>query len=100
MDRKDENLQQFQSHLEKDHTVCGRLGQNKLNFLFESKARWVQSTALLPMAIMPSTPFSPSGTSDPARFYPGMGTLFLDLLADVIASSLANTAPEEQRRSA
>jgi uncharacterized protein YigA (DUF484 family) len=40
------------------------------------------------------------GSSDPARFYPGMGTLFLDLLADVISNSLGNAKPEAQRRSA
>ena len=40
------------------------------------------------------------GSSDPARFYPGMGTLFLDLLANVIATRLATKEPETQRRSA
>ena len=39
-------------------------------------------------------------SSDPARFYPGMGTLFLELLADVICTTLANVEPEEQRRTA
>jgi hypothetical protein len=29
-----------------------------------------------------------------------MGTLFLDLLADVIASSLSRVQPQEQRRTA
>ena len=40
------------------------------------------------------------GSSDDARFYPGMGTLFLDLLANVISSSLTNGDELEQRRSA
>jgi uncharacterized protein YigA (DUF484 family) len=40
------------------------------------------------------------GSSDQNRFYPGMGTLFLDLLADVIAAKLSLDQPEEQRRSA
>ena len=40
------------------------------------------------------------GSSDPARFYPGMGTLFLDLLANVISASLASEEVEVQRRSA
>jgi uncharacterized protein YigA (DUF484 family) len=40
------------------------------------------------------------GSSDPARFYPGMGTLFLDLLANVISATLANDQDEVQRRSA
>jgi len=100
VDRQDENLQQFQGHLERDHTVCGRLNQNKLTFLFESKANWVQSTALVPLGKKGADGLLAIGSSDPARFYPGMGTLFLDLLADVISSSLNNANPEEQRRSA
>lgn len=100
IDCNDENLQQFQVHLEKDHTVCGRLGQKKLAFLFDTKARWVQSTALVPLGKNGTDGMMAIGSSDGARFYPGMGTLFLDLLADVISSSLANSKPEAQLRTA
>jgi uncharacterized protein len=100
VDRKDEGLQQFHAHLEKEHTVCGRLNDGKLNFLFGAKARWVQSTALIPLGENGADGMMAIGSSDPGRFYPGMGTLFLDLLADVISSSLHNTHPEEERLSA
>ena len=40
------------------------------------------------------------GSSDPSRFYPGMGTLFLDLLANVISTRLAAQEPRARRRSA
>jgi uncharacterized protein len=104
VDRTDEGLQQFQVHLEKEHTVCGRLNDSKLNFLFGSKARWVQSTALVPLGQSGADGLMAGmmaiGSSDPGRFYPGMGTLFLDLLANVISSSLDNTNPEEERLSA
>ncbi|MEJ8567265.1 DUF484 family protein [Elongatibacter sediminis] len=100
VDPEDEALQQFQVHLEKNHTVCGRLSENKLGFLFDNRAQWVQSTALVPLGDNGSLGMMAIGSSDPARFYPGMGTLFLDLLADVIASSLANVQPQAQRRSA
>jgi uncharacterized protein YigA (DUF484 family) len=100
VDPADDTLQPFQVHLEKDHTVCGRLSETKLNFLFDAKARWVQSTALVPLGEKGTDGMLAIGSSDPARFYPGMGTLFLDLLADVISSSLCNYKPEERRRSA
>jgi len=100
VDRKDEEVQQFQAHLEKGHTVCGRLNESKLNFLFGAKARWVQSTALVPLGESGADGMMAIGSSDPGRFYPGMGTLFLDLLADVISSSLDNASPEEERLSA
>jgi uncharacterized protein YigA (DUF484 family) len=98
--RDDPALEPIQPHLEKDQTVCGRLSESKLEFLFGSKARWVQSTALVPLGECGADGLMAIGSSDPARFYPGMGTLFLDLLANVISASLANSEPEVQRRSA
>lgn len=96
----DPGLEQFKAQLEKGDTVCGRFSQSKLEFLFGSKARWVQSTVLTPLGENGCDGMMAIGSSDPARFYPGMGTLFLDLLADVISTSLANDEPEEQRRTA
>jgi uncharacterized protein YigA (DUF484 family) len=96
----DAELEQFQDHLEKDETVCGRMNDSKLEFLFGSKARWVQSAALIPLGEKGADGMMAIGSSDPSRFYPGMGTLFLDLLADVISARLADNPPEIQRRSA
>ncbi len=97
---EDPDIEPFQVHLEKDHTVCGRLGESKLEFLFGSKARWVQSTALVPLGEKGEHGMMAIGSSDPARFYPGMGTLFLDLLANVIATRVTGRDEQEQRRSA
>lgn len=96
----DADVEQFATHLERNHTICGRLSEKKLEFLFGTKARWVQSTALVPLGENGEHGMMAIGSSDPARFYPGMGTLFLDLLADVIASRLTGQEDEQQRRSA
>ncbi len=96
----DPELEQFKALLDKDQTVCGRLSESKLDFLFHSKARWVQSTALTPLGENGAIGMMAIGSSDPARFYPGMGTLFLDLLANVISATLANGQDEVQLRSA
>ena len=93
----DPELQQFQENLEKGHSVCGRLNRNKRDHLFGSRAQWVQSMVLVPMG---EDGMLAIGSSDPARFYPGMGTLFLDLLADVVIARLALEVPEKQRKSA
>jgi uncharacterized protein YigA (DUF484 family) len=95
--RDDPEMQQFQEHLEKGVSVCGRLNRNKRDYLFGSRAQWVQSTALVPVG---NDGMLAIGSSDGARFYPGMGTLFLDLLAQVVASRLALEVPEKQRKSA
>jgi len=95
--RDDPELQQFLEHLEKGHSVCGRLNRNKRDHLFGTRAQWVQSMVLVPMG---NDGMMAIGSSDPARFYPGMGTLFLDLLADVVTARLALEIPEKQRKSA
>jgi uncharacterized protein YigA (DUF484 family) len=96
----DPDLEPFKVLLEKDQTVCGRLSESKLEFLFGSKARWVQSTALIPLGENGAVGMMAIGSSDPSRFYPGMGTLFLDLLANVISATLGSDQTEVQRRSA
>jgi len=95
--RDDPEMQQFQIHIEKGVSVCGRLNRNKRDYLFGSRAQWVQSTALVPMGEIGLLAI---GSSDAARFYPGMGTLFLDLLAEVVTSRLALEEPAKQRKSA
>jgi uncharacterized protein YigA (DUF484 family) len=96
----DPDLEPFKVLLEKDQTVCGRLSESKLEFLFGSKARWVQSTALIPLGENGAVGMMAIGSSDPSRFYPGMGTLFLDLLANVISATPGSDQTEVQRRSA
>ena len=96
----DSEMESFQAYLDKDKSICGRLGESKLEYLFGSKARWVQSTALVPLGEKGEYGMMAIGSSDDARFYPGMGTLFLDLLANVISSNLANGGELEQLRSA
>jgi uncharacterized protein YigA (DUF484 family) len=93
--RDDPEMQQFQDHLDKGVSVCGRLNRNKRDYLFGARAQWVQSTVLVPIGRQAMLAI---GSSDPARFYPGMGTLFLDLLAQVITSRLALEEPQKQRK--
>jgi uncharacterized protein YigA (DUF484 family) len=96
----DPALEPFRTHLDKGGAVCGRLSEAKLEFLFGNKARWVQSTALVPLGENGADGMMAIGSSDPSRFYPGMGTLFLDLLANVISTRLAAQEPRARRRSA
>ena len=90
----------FAAVLEKGEVVCGRLNEAKLEYLFDSKARWVRSTALIPLGEKGALGMMAIGSSDQNRFFPGMGTLFLDLLTDVISTNLSNAQPREQRRTA
>lgn len=100
IDADDPEVEAFAPLLQKEGATCGRLNESKMNFLFGSKARWVQSVALVPLGENGALGMMAIGSSDQARFYPGMGTLFLDLLAEVITARLALDEPEEQRRTA
>lgn len=96
----DPRIEPFRALLEKDETFCGRLGEERMDFLFGSKARWVQSMALMPLGKNGKYGLMAIGSSDQNRFFPGMGTLFLDLLTDVISTNLSKAQPQEQRRTA
>ncbi len=98
--RDDDKIRMFQPQLSQNLTACGRMNESKLALLFDAKAQWVKSAALIPVGTGGHDGMLAIGSSDSTRFYPGMGTLFLDLLADVIASSLTKIQPEEQRRTA
>ncbi len=110
LDANDEQAQLLQGSMAPGaaRALCGRLSEAKLSILFEDKSPWVKSTALVPVGENGREGILAIGSSDPTRFYPGMGTLFLDLLADVIASNLARARelaqqqvqPHEQRRTA
>jgi len=95
--RDDVALEPLRELLEKSESRCGRLNRDRLEVLFPGQAQWVQSTALIPID---GQGFLAVGSSDPARYYPGMGTLFLDMLAKVIETRLLIELPEQQRRTA
>jgi uncharacterized protein YigA (DUF484 family) len=93
--RDSQEIQQFDVQLNKGASICGRLNRDKRDYLFGNRAQWVQSTALVPLGVDGMLAI---GSSDPARFYPGMGTMFLDLLAQVVTARLALEVPQKQRK--
>lgn len=99
-DPEDDVYRSFAPMLERGAASCGRFNEAKMEYLFGNRGRWVLSTALIPVGPENARGMVAIGSSDQNRFYPGMGTLFLDLLADVIDAKLSAAAPEEQRRSA
>ena len=66
----------------------------------ERQAQAVESAALIPLGKKGQIGLLAIGSQESNPFHPGMGTLFLDLLADVISVSLSAREPEAKRRSA
>jgi uncharacterized protein YigA (DUF484 family) len=65
--------------------LCGRLQPEKNALLYAMRADEVQSSALLPL---PGTGLIAIGSREPNRFYPGMGTLFLRMMGEALATAL------------
>ncbi|HXS73253.1 MAG TPA: DUF484 family protein [Rhodanobacteraceae bacterium] len=78
-------LPEFTEFLNRHEPLCGRLAQDKLDRLFGERAPCVQSCALLKVADLGLLAI---GSDDINRFHPGIGTIFLKLIAHTLAAAL------------
>lgn len=69
--------------------VCGRLRAEKLEFLFGELSDEVASAVVLPFG---TAGFLGIGSADANRFHPGMGTVFLRQIAELIETALLAAA--------
>lgn len=81
----DPRLIPFRDCLRDGTPICGRLNADKQAILYQEQAEQVQTTALLPI---PQIGLVAIGSRDPNRFYPGMGTLFLRMMAESLSVAL------------
>ncbi|MBD8874539.1 DUF484 family protein [Rhodanobacter sp. DHB23] len=72
--------------LQRHEPVSGRLSPDKLAQLFGDEAASIRSTALIPLG---NAGILAIGSHDPDRFQPGMGTLFLKMIAATVTAALA-----------
>ncbi|HLI17288.1 MAG TPA: DUF484 family protein [Rhodanobacteraceae bacterium] len=84
-------LPAFADFLGRGEPACGRLAQEKLDRLFAADAAEVQSAALLKIG---DAGMLAIGSKDPNRFHPGIGTLFLKLIAQALDAAVARYATE------
>ncbi|MFC7300562.1 DUF484 family protein [Cognatiluteimonas weifangensis] len=81
----DTALAPFRDCLAEGEPLCGRLQPEKNALLYGERAAEVQSSALLPL---PGVGLLAVGSREPNRFYPGMGTLFLRMMGEALATAL------------
>ncbi|MBU8975958.1 DUF484 family protein [Lysobacter sp. MMG2] len=81
----DARLHPFRDCLADGEPLCGRLQPEKHALLYGVRAEEVQSTALLPL---PGVGLVAVGSRDANRFFPGMGTLFLRMMGESLATAL------------
>jgi len=87
--RDDAELAPFRDFLAGDEPLTGRLNQHKLDVLFGDQQARAASAVLLPLA---GIGMLAVGSSDPNRFFPGMGTLFLRMMAEALVTAMARAA--------
>lgn len=76
----------FTEFLARREPLCGRLQQDKLDALFGERAGEVRSAVLMPIDGLGMLAI---GSHETDRFHPGMGTVFLKLIAEAIAAAMA-----------
>ena len=84
--RGNARLAPFEDFLAAAEPLCGRIDADKLEVLFDTRTPEVQSVALLPLR---QRGMLAIGSPDPSRFFPGMGTLFLRMIADSLDAALS-----------
>ncbi|HXD36276.1 MAG TPA: DUF484 family protein [Rhodanobacter sp.] len=81
-------LPEFADFLHKGEPSSGRLSADKLSRLFGDQAHGIQSVATMPLG---DAGILAIGSTDPNRFQPGMGTLFLKMISATITAALARS---------
>jgi uncharacterized protein YigA (DUF484 family) len=76
----------FTEFMQRNEPLCGRLQSEKLDVLFGARAADVRSSVLVPID---GVGMLAIGSLDPNRFHPGMGTVFLKLIAEAAAAAIA-----------
>ena len=79
-------FQQFSS----GKPICGgKFEESLMSYLFSGRASEIKSTALIPLGEKHPHGVLGLGTQDPHRFHPGMGTVYLTRLGEILTHSLA-----------
>src|SRR3989344_2855264 len=79
-------FQQFSS----GKPICGgKFEDSLMSYLFSGRASEIKSSALIPLGEKNPHGVLGLGTQDPYRFHPGMGTVYLTRLGEMLTHSLA-----------
>ncbi|MFY9975546.1 MAG: DUF484 family protein [Chromatiaceae bacterium] len=79
---------EFLGFLDREHALCGPLGEDKNQVLFGDLGAGVRSAALVPIRAPGRSGVLAIGATDPERFKPDMGTDLLDRLGEIVSGKL------------
>lgn len=78
----------FRDFVDREHTLCGPLSEQKAIMLFGDAGAGIQAAALVPIHSEGRSGVLAIGSTDPERFHPDMGTDFLDRLGEIVSRKL------------
>lgn len=88
IDPEDKSLKQLATLFHKRQPVCGRLRPRQQSFLFGEEGEAIRSAVLIPLHEGRELGVLAIGSTNEARFYPGMGTFFIGQLGSLVARAL------------
>jgi uncharacterized protein YigA (DUF484 family) len=80
----DPQLEHFESFYKTCRPQCGRFKPEQLEYVFGDQAQAVESAALIPLGKKGQIGLLAIGSQESNRFHPGMGTLFLSHLGELL----------------
>jgi len=83
------SLKQFDNLFISGKPFCGKLPDKQQKFLFPTHLDDVNSAALLPLQTTKNIGILALGSKSKERFHPGMGTVFISHLGDLISNAFA-----------
>ena len=86
---RSEGRELFAQVLGSSKPMCGHIKDSQLEFLFPEHAEEVASGVLLPLGDRVRFGVLAIGSRDPQRFHPGMGTIFLRQLGEIVSRIVA-----------
>ncbi|MGV6858147.1 MAG: DUF484 family protein [bacterium] len=94
---KKNTLELFGRAYENHRPLCGRLEESQLKFLFGDEAKDIGSAVFVPLATTEPIGYLALGSRDNNRFTPGMGTLFLGYLGELLTQAVSTQIARESR---
>ena len=82
-------LEHFETFLKSPRPQCGRFKPAQLTYLFGDQAEAIESAALVPLGQKCAFGLLAIGSQNASHFHPGMGTLFLTHLGELLGMLLA-----------
>ena len=86
---KDGALRSFTQLFKNRKPICGRITEKQRRYMFEKNAESIKSAVLIPLQNTQNLGVVALGSTDESRFHPGMGTLFLSYMGELISASIA-----------